>query len=396
MRGFLRHKSVFSVFRFVISRFLKNKFNYECEKYEPKSQPFIVLANHTTNFDPLMVGLSFPKLIYYVASDHIFRWGLISKLIQFLVAPIPRIKAVTEVQTVRNILERLKEGSNVCIFAEGNRSFTGETGPIPESTGKLIKLSGVTLITYRLDGGYFTSPRWAKTLRRGVMRGHVVKEYSPEELKSMTSEEINETIKRDLYVNAYEEQTNHPVEYKGKKLAEHLETALYICPKCNGISTLKSKDNKFYCSCGLSLRYTPYGFFESFTNNPAPFREVLSWSRWQRQKISELAKKYLEGSKDEPIVSDSGQSLWKIDKANKSVLVARGSTELYRDRLVFKAENGTSLTFELINIHDMAIYSHMILIFSTTERESFEIKSDHPRSALKYLDLYRIFKKSLA
>ncbi|NLU52010.1 MAG: 1-acyl-sn-glycerol-3-phosphate acyltransferase [Clostridiaceae bacterium] len=394
MRGFLSHKPVFSVFRFFISLFLKRKFNYEYEKYEPKNQPFIVLANHNTNYDPLMVGLSFPKLIYYVASDHIFRWGLISKIIQFLVAPIPRIKAVTEVQTVRNVLERLKEGSSVCVFAEGNRSFTGETGHIPESTGKLIKLSGVALITYRLDGGYFTSPRWAKTLRRGIMKGYVVKEYSPEELKTMTAEEINEAIKRDLYVNAYEDQLKNPVAYKGKRLAEHLETALYICPNCNGISTLKSNDNRFYCTCGLDLRYTPYGFLESLTQNPPPFKHVLGWSRWQRGKIAEIANEYINGSKDGPVISDSGQSLWKIDKANKSKLIAKGTSELYRDKLVFKGEDGTSYTFVFSKLHDMAIYSHAILIFSTTDRESFEIKSDHPRSAVKYLDLYKIFKNS--
>lgn len=217
MKSLYWHRFIYRILKIIIEPFLKMKLNYSYEKAKPTSGPYIVLANHNTDYDPILVGLAFRGQMYYVASEHIFRWGFVSKLINFLVAPIPRVKAKTEIQTVMNILKRLRMGANVCMFAEGNRSFSGETGEIHPATGKLIKKSGVTLITFRLDGGYFTSPRWSKTLRRGKMSGRMVKEYSPEELKSMTSDEVIQAIRNDLYVNAYEEQEKNPVSYIDRK-----------------------------------------------------------------------------------------------------------------------------------------------------------------------------------
>lgn len=396
MKALLEYKFVFRFFRFIITHLLRQKFNYTCERIIPGICPYIVLANHTTNYDPLMIGLSFPGLLYYVASEHIFRWGLASRLINLLVAPIPRAKGTTEVRTVKDVYRKIKSGANVCIFAEGARTFTGETNPIPYSTGKLIKFSGASLITYRIAGGYFSSPRWAKTLRRGLMSGKVVREYAPEEIEKMSVDELNAVIQGDLYVNAYEDQKQKPVAYTGEKLAEHLENALYICPCCGGISTLKSKDDRFYCSCGLDLRYTAYGDLISQNERKLPFSTVLDWSKWQSRRIDELAVTYKEWPKDKMILSDKDQNLWLVDRATKSKLVVRGTLRLYNDRLDLDDEKGKTVAFRFEDISHMAIYSQMVLVFSTRERQTFEIKSDYPRSAIKYIALFKALKPSIS
>jgi len=392
MKGLLRYGLIYNFFKIVLRQIVKFKFNYTYEKVTPRFQPYIVLSNHTTNYDPIMIGLSFPGLLYYVASDHIFRMGILSKLLVFLADPIPRLKATAETQTVKQVLRRIKAGGSVCIFAEGNRSFSGETVDIPESTGKLIKLSGAALITFRLDGGYFSSPRWSRTLRRGSMRGRMVREYSPEEIKAMTVDELNMIIKNDLYVNAYEENKENPIAYNGKKLAENLETALYLCPVCGEIATLKSENDQFYCSCGLNLKYNPYGKFVSDGSSIVPFDTVLDWINWQSSKIKELAHSYKSLPSDKPIFCDEGQSLFEIDKASKSKLIDKGKLCMYNNRLVFYCENNNEYTFNFEKISNMAIHGQMVLIFSTTDRKSYEIKSDHPRSAIKYLDVYKELK----
>ncbi|NLL67908.1 MAG: 1-acyl-sn-glycerol-3-phosphate acyltransferase, partial [Clostridiaceae bacterium] len=131
------HRFIYRILKIIVRPFLTKKLKYSYEIAKPTHHPYIVLANHNTDYDPLLIGLAFPDQMYYVASEHIFRWGFISKLINFLVSPIPRVKAITEIQTVINILKRLKAGANVCMFAEGNRSFSGETGQIHPATGKL-------------------------------------------------------------------------------------------------------------------------------------------------------------------------------------------------------------------------------------------------------------------
>lgn len=390
MKGLAWHRFVFRVLQIVMGPFLKRKLNYSYEKVKPSSRPYVILANHNTDYDPLLIGLAFPDHMYYVASEHIFRWGFVSKLINFLVAPIPRVKGTTEINTVMNIFKRLKAGANVCMFAEGNRSFSGETGEIPVSTGKLIKKSGVALITFRLDGGYFTSPRWSKTIRRGMMKGRKVKEYSVEELKNMTWEEINTAIKNDLYVDAYEEQKKNPIEYKGKKLAEDLETALYLCPKCSGIATLKSEDDRLFCSCGMDLKYDSYGYFSSNNNEMPPFETVLEWCRFQDRNLREDIERIRNLPSDKLIYSDKDQTLWKADWG-KNNLIGKGSLLLYNDRLVFDCVD-KKYTFELKNILDLGIIGQRVIAFATNDRQAYEIKSEHPRSALKYREIIKYLK----
>jgi 1-acyl-sn-glycerol-3-phosphate acyltransferase len=390
MKGLAWHRFVFRVLQIVMGPFLKRKLNYSYEKVKPSSRPYVILANHNTDYDPLLIGLAFPDHMYYVASEHIFRWGFVSKLINFLVAPIPRVKGTTEINTVMNIFKRLKAGANVCMFAEGNRSFSGETGEIPVSTGKLIKKSGVALITFRLDGGYFTSPRWSKTIRRGMMKGRKVKEYSVEELKNMTWEEINTAIKNDLYVDAYEEQKKNPIEYKGKKLAEDLETALYLCPKCSGIATLKSEDDRLFCSCGMDLKYDSYGYFSSNNNEMPPFNTVLEWCRFQDRNLREDIERIRNLPSDKLIYSDKDQTLWKADWG-KNNLIGKGSLLLYNDRLVFDCVD-KKYTFELKNILDLGIIGQRVIAFATNDRQAYEIKSEHPRSALKYREIIKYLK----
>ena len=89
MKGQLRHKIIYRSFQFLLKPFLVWKFNYKYEKVEPLEHPAFILPNHVTNWDPLLVGLSFPQMMYFVASDHLFRLGWVSKIIEFLVALFP-------------------------------------------------------------------------------------------------------------------------------------------------------------------------------------------------------------------------------------------------------------------------------------------------------------------
>ena len=388
MKSLYWHRFIYRILKIIIEPFLKMKLNYSYEKAKPTSGPYIVLANHNTDYDPILVGLAFRGQMYYVASEHIFRWGFVSKLINFLVAPIPRVKAKTEIQTVMNILKRLRMGANVCMFAEGNRSFSGETGEIHPATGKLIKKSGVTLITFRLDGGYFTSPRWSKTLRRGKMSGRMVKEYSPEELKSMTSDEVIQAIRNDLYVNAYEEQEKNPVSYIGKNLAENLETALYLCPVCNKIATLKSEGNRLFCDCGLDLNYNSYGYLSSNNNDIPPFETVLDWYKFQDARLKEDIERIKNLGPDELIYSDEDQTLWKANRG-KNEMIGTGTLLLYNNRLVFDCSNNDKYTFSFDDLSDLEIIGQMVIAFATTDRQAYEIKSSYPRSALKYREVLK-------
>ncbi len=258
MRTF--HKAVYAVLRQIIILMCRIKFGYRFTKAAGLPQKYIVLANHTTDYDPFFVAASFPRQMYFVASEHIARWGFVSRIIRFLVDPILRSKGSVAVSTVKEVLRRVKEGSNVCLFAEGNRSWDGRTGEILLSTGKMVKKARCGLVTYRITGGYYASPRWAITLRRGPVQGAVAAVYTTKELETTTAKEINTIIVRDLAEDAAARQQAAPMRYRGKRLAEGMENLLFICPVCGAHDSLSSHEHTVRCSaCGLEFGYDEYG-----------------------------------------------------------------------------------------------------------------------------------------
>ena len=125
--------------------YIERKFKFNHDKASP-GRACLVVSNHVTNWDPMLVALSFPDAnLHFVASEHLFRMGWISKLICFLVAPIARRKGSSGLDTAMNSLRTLKAGGSVCLFAEGECSWDGCSANIVSSTGTLARASGAPL-----------------------------------------------------------------------------------------------------------------------------------------------------------------------------------------------------------------------------------------------------------
>ena len=175
-----RHRILWKILYTLVRPYLVHRFAYTHDQAS-RSEPCLVISNHVTNWDPLLLSLSFPKQqITFVASEHLFRMGWLSKLIRWLVAVVPRRKGSTGMDTAMACLRLLRAGQSVCIFGSGETTWDGLTVPVLPATAMLAQISGATLLTYRLEGGYLTNPRWGKGLRRGKMHGSVVGVYTAE------------------------------------------------------------------------------------------------------------------------------------------------------------------------------------------------------------------------
>lgn len=378
-RGF--YKAV----RFLLQPFFKAFFNFHSDPVQLTAQPVLILANHTTNLDPVIMGISFPEPMLFVASEHIFRLGWLSRLMVFLLNPIMRVKARTELRTASEIMKTLRSGTNVCMFAEGSASWNGESGVIPDSTIKLAQRSGFPVVTYRIEGGYLSMPRWGAGFRRGKIRGVLIHRYSVEDLCSMSYEELEAAIQRDLYFNIFESNEQLKIAYKGRRLAEDLEALLYLCPHCHQIASIVSDGDQISCDCGLRLRYTQYGLFESLTDTVAPFRTLLEWDHWQRLYLAETSLELKQMPLDKPICSDADQWLYRYQPGIRSDLIARGRLALYSDRLELQdTSQRQPFIFPLSSITDIALIIKGLLTFTVNGEDYYEVKSALPRSALKY------------
>ena len=378
MKHYLFHRFMFVFLRCTAVPFIKRAMGYSCEKRKGPDAPSIIIANHNIDLDPGLVAMSFTRHMYFITSEHALRKGFASKLLKFAFAPIPINKSKADTYAIKDMLNKIKSGASICLFAEGDRSFNGMTSPIPPATAKLVKTSGADLITFRLEGGYFTKPRWAKSRRHGRITGRYINKYTAEELKTMTNSQINGLIERDIYEDAYERQKSNLIRYKGKNLAENIETALYLCPGCEKIGTIRSEGDRFSCDCGLEAEYTETGLLHGDT---LPFSTITAWDRWQTEKLKEIVGK----SGEEPICADEDQKLLLVDVAAGSAPVGTGPMTISRDSL-----KCAGYEFPITQITRIVVAGQMLLLFALKDGTSYEVHSDVPRSALKYREIFRI------
>ena len=345
----------------------------------------LVLTNHNTNWDFLYFGASFSKHMYYVASEHIFRTGFVSKAIKFLVSPVARKKGASSAETISEIKARLSKGYNVCMMADGNRSFSGETGYISPATATLVKECGAGLATYRLHGGYFVNPRWSHTTRKGRIWGEIVGYYTAEQLAEMSNEQVYDILCSDLYVNAYEDQKEKNYSYRSKAPAETLETALFSCPHCGGFNCLKSRGEELVCeSCGNELVFSDKGYFTGKDGSTPEYADILSWSEWQKQHL----KKHIEKLGPEDLIrTDEGARLFLVHPKEGKVLQLEGRMALYKDRLVFTGADGAEKSFPAKSIKSLAVILVNTMLF-TAEDGYYEVKLPLAASALHYMISY--------
>ena len=80
------------------------------------------------------------------------------------------------------------------LAAEGEQTWNGRPGKVMPYTGKLVKGSGATLVTYLIEGAYLSAPRWALNTCRGKVIGRPAGVYGPEVLKEMSDEEVEALI----------------------------------------------------------------------------------------------------------------------------------------------------------------------------------------------------------
>jgi len=370
-----RHKFFYNLIRPLGYLFLFLKFGYTYDKARDLPERYIVLSNHTTDYDFLLVAASFPDHMYFVGSEHVARWKLLHSLLTYFLGFIARPKGTTASSTVLEMLRTVRNGANVCLFAEGARSWDGVTGPILPSTGKVIKKARCGLVTYRIEGGYFASPRWAgAATRRGRLHGTPVHIYTAEQISAMTVDEINEAIRRDLHEDAYARQAASPARYRGKAPAERIESMLFLCPHCGGVETLSSQDDTVSCrECGLTFRYTEYGMLEG-----APFETLRELYAWQLEQVEQAA--------DTDVIYTAGSASLSTLADHQETPLCQGPVSMDRHTLTCG-----DVTIPMDQITNLAMHGRWGIVFSTSDTY-YELKVDPQFNALKFHLFYEAYK----
>ncbi|WP_249870022.1 lysophospholipid acyltransferase family protein [Oceanobacillus saliphilus] len=92
----------------------------------PDHQVFIIAANHSSNYDPLLLSCNFTRKIHFLAKAELFRCKFLNYFFSAVHAiPVDRNTGIV-IRPVRKALKIINRGEMLGIFPEGKRCRNGE------------------------------------------------------------------------------------------------------------------------------------------------------------------------------------------------------------------------------------------------------------------------------
>ena len=126
--------------------------------FVPREGGVLVLSNHQSHFDPVLIGLACDRRLNYLARETLFGFTPFRWLIESLDA-IPIDREGLGLAGLKETLRRLKAGEPVLIFPEGTRSRDGEMAPLKPGFSALARRANVPLLPVAIEGAYEAWPR---------------------------------------------------------------------------------------------------------------------------------------------------------------------------------------------------------------------------------------------
>ena len=158
------------------------------EQY-PEQRGGLICANHQSFLDPILVGLSCPRQMSYLARRSLWDSTVLGWLIDLLEA-IPIERDGIGIGGLKATLRRLKQDELVLMFPEGTRSPDGTLQPIHPGLVAVARRSNQPLIPVGLEGAFEAWPREAKYPRSGRICVVVGKPLMPEDFLDLTDDDL--------------------------------------------------------------------------------------------------------------------------------------------------------------------------------------------------------------
>jgi 1-acyl-sn-glycerol-3-phosphate acyltransferase len=138
-------------------------------EHVPATGPFLLICNHQSNLDPMLIQSVAPRPVHAMAKSTQFAVPVVGQIMRHLWS-FPVRRHQVDPLAVRLALRYLHEGYGVCIYVEGERSWDGQLQKPRRGTLRLALKAGVPVIPCVITGSYEAWPRWDRRIRRHHVR----------------------------------------------------------------------------------------------------------------------------------------------------------------------------------------------------------------------------------
>ena len=134
----------------------------------PQKDGYILACNHISNLDPVVMGISTPRRLHFMAKIELFKNPLVGWWLKQLWAfPIKRGEA--DLGALKESFKYLKKGDPVLVFPEGTRKM-GDASIKPQpGSGFLAIKSRAPVVPVYIKGSDLVMPKGSKFFKRNLV-----------------------------------------------------------------------------------------------------------------------------------------------------------------------------------------------------------------------------------
>jgi 1-acyl-sn-glycerol-3-phosphate acyltransferase len=163
-------------------------------KNVPKTGGALLISNHQSYLDPVMLGLNLPRPLSYLAKSELFKNPALRWLITELRA-FPVRQGKGDKGAIDETIRRLREGHMLNIFPEGTRTPDGKIHEMQRGAALVVRRAGVPIVPAAICGSYEAWPTGQKMFRSRPVR---VLYGKPLNVAGLKSDQIVELMDRTL------------------------------------------------------------------------------------------------------------------------------------------------------------------------------------------------------
>lgn len=163
------------------------RYRYSGGENVPMTGPLLVVSNHQSHLDPVLIGIASPRQVGALARASLFVGPFAWLIRSYGAVPVERGSATAG---IRAILGMLKAGEAMIVFPEGTRTRDGRVQPLQTGFCAIARRSGAAIVPTTISGAYDAFPRGAKLPRLRPISLTFHPSIGPEAIARMSDDEL--------------------------------------------------------------------------------------------------------------------------------------------------------------------------------------------------------------
>ena len=111
----------------------------------PATGPLLIVANHLSWYDPILIGVVLPRRVWFFTKAEIFRWPIAGAACR-ATGQIPVHRGASDRAALEKALEYLREGKALAVFPEGTVARKEQMIAAHAGAAMLALRTGVTVL----------------------------------------------------------------------------------------------------------------------------------------------------------------------------------------------------------------------------------------------------------